>query len=114
MGHARGRSPRRCAAGASRGPRHIVPIVVGLVAPLTLFSACSSHTTLPTAPEPAAPVYIPPKVVIISIDGLRPEALSQAGAPTIMSLAAYGSSTLRAQTTNLPVTLPAHTSMLSG
>jgi len=53
-------------------------------------------------------------VVIISIDGLRPDALLQANAPHIFDLAKRGAYTWSAQTIFPPVTLPAHASMLTG
>jgi arylsulfatase A-like enzyme len=52
-------------------------------------------------------------VLIISLDGLRPDALSSLRAPNMTQLAAHGASASHAQTTT-PSTLPAHASMLSG
>ncbi|HLA79890.1 MAG TPA: alkaline phosphatase family protein [Vicinamibacteria bacterium] len=69
----------------------------------------SSPTPLPT-PTPAPS----PKVAIISIDGLRPDALVQAAAPTIQGLARRGAYTFQAQTVLPSATLPGHASMLSG
>jgi arylsulfatase A-like enzyme len=54
------------------------------------------------------------KVVIISIDGLRPDLLIRADAPNIHDLINTGSFTFWAQTTAESVTLPSHTSMLTG
>ncbi len=73
-----------------------------------------SSTLTPSATPTFAPTPIPPKVVIISVDGLRPEALLQADAPNIKALAQRGSYTWKAQTVFPSVTLPAHASMLSG
>ncbi len=56
----------------------------------------------------------PPKVLIISIDGLRPDELNQAAAPNIKALAERGAYTWQAQTILPSVTLPSHASMLSG
>jgi predicted AlkP superfamily pyrophosphatase or phosphodiesterase len=53
-------------------------------------------------------------VVIFSIDGLRPDALLQAGAPVITGLATRGAYTWQAQTVMPSTTLPSHASMLSG
>jgi N-acetylneuraminic acid mutarotase len=53
-------------------------------------------------------------VVIISIDGLRPDALQHASAPVLKALAQRGAYTWQAQTVYPPVTLPSHASMLSG
>jgi predicted AlkP superfamily pyrophosphatase or phosphodiesterase len=52
--------------------------------------------------------------LILSLDGLRPDALSQAVTPVILGLATSGAFTLTAETVFPPVTLPAHASMLSG
>jgi predicted AlkP superfamily pyrophosphatase or phosphodiesterase len=64
-------------------------------------------------PEPPAPPP-PPRVVILSIDGLRPDALQESTSPNIMSLARRGTVSMSAQTVFMPVTLVSHASMLSG
>lgn len=53
-------------------------------------------------------------VVIISIDGLRPDAISKFGAKHMLRLMREGSYTLSAQTILPSKTLPSHTSMLTG
>jgi len=54
------------------------------------------------------------RVLLISIDGLRPDALLRANAPVIRGLMEQGSFTMWARTTDMAVTLPSHTSMLTG
>ena len=58
------------------------------------------------------------RVVVVSVDGLNPEAirrLGPAGAPTLHRLMASGASTLNARTAvELTLTLPTHTGMLTG
>lgn len=54
------------------------------------------------------------RVVIISIDGLRPDAIQQAPMPNVQALAQRGAYSFSAQTIFPPVTLPSHTSMLTG
>jgi predicted AlkP superfamily pyrophosphatase or phosphodiesterase len=54
------------------------------------------------------------RVVIISIDGLRPDLLLRAEAPNVRSLLAKGSYTFWAETTAEAYTLPCHVSMLTG
>ncbi len=78
------------------------------------FWACGSAA--PSSPTPVpTPTPVPsPKVAIISIDGLRPDALAQAAAPAIQGLARRGAYTWRAQTVLPSSTLPGHASMLSG
>jgi len=53
-------------------------------------------------------------VVVISIDGLRPDAIDTYGARTLQRLMREGTFTLKAQTIPLSKTLPSHTSMLTG
>src|SRR4051794_33017649 len=54
------------------------------------------------------------RVVIISIDGLRPDLLITAEVPTLRGLLKAGSYTFWARTVAEAYTLPAHTSMLTG
>jgi hypothetical protein len=53
-------------------------------------------------------------VIIISIDGLRPDALFAAEAPALDSLIARGAYCPVAQTVQNSTTLPSHASMLTG
>jgi predicted AlkP superfamily pyrophosphatase or phosphodiesterase len=53
-------------------------------------------------------------VALISVDGLRPDALTEANTPNILALAQRGSYTLAAQTVFPSTTLPSHASMLTG
>ncbi len=53
-------------------------------------------------------------VVIISIDGLRPDALVMSHTPNLDELIAQGAYNPHAQTLSLSITLPSHASMLSG
>ncbi|MBK8026959.1 MAG: alkaline phosphatase family protein [Chloroflexi bacterium] len=59
---------------------------------------------------PPPPEYI----LLISLDGARPDAIQQVDTPNLDTLAARGSSTLSALTVSPSVTIPAHTSMLTG
>lgn len=53
-------------------------------------------------------------VLIISIDGLRPDAIAKAPMPVLDGMMQGGAYTLEAQTVIPPYTLPAHASMLTG
>ncbi len=53
-------------------------------------------------------------IILISIDGLRPDAIERAKAKTLLSLIANGTSFDHATTIRPSVTLPAHTSMVTG
>ncbi|HEY7119968.1 MAG TPA: alkaline phosphatase family protein [Tepidisphaeraceae bacterium] len=54
------------------------------------------------------------RVLIISIDGLRPDVLLRARAPRIRGLMERGAFSMWARTTEMSITLPSHTSMLTG
>lgn len=84
---------------------------------LLLLLGCggSSTPSTPTTVQPTpVPTPAPPRVVIISIDGFRPDALARTTMPNVQALAARGSYTWSAQTINPSNTLPAHISMLTG
>jgi predicted AlkP superfamily pyrophosphatase or phosphodiesterase len=55
-----------------------------------------------------------PRVLIISIDGLRPDLALRAEMPNLRSLLRNGSYSFWAYTTPAAITLPSHTSMLTG
>jgi arylsulfatase A-like enzyme len=98
--------------------RVLLPAVV-LCAGLVGCGGANGSLT-PVAVGTPRPVPTPsPKVVIISIDGLRPDAIgpsmpTQVPAPNITGLARRGAFTWKAQTISPSMTLPAHASMLSG
>ncbi|MGH7479538.1 MAG: alkaline phosphatase family protein, partial [Candidatus Methylomirabilales bacterium] len=54
------------------------------------------------------------RVIVISIDGARPDGLLATRTPTITRLWKQGAYSFRAQTISPSTTLPAHTSMLTG
>src|SRR5258708_5086748 len=54
------------------------------------------------------------KVLIISIDGGRPDLLLRADTPNLRALRRSGSYTMWAHTTDIAITLPSHMSMLTG
>lgn len=54
------------------------------------------------------------KVLLFSIDGMRPDVALRADTPNLHALMKEGGFTFWAQTTALSVTLPSHTSMLTG
>ena len=66
------------------------------------------------AAAPLQPARGVAHVVVISIDGLRPDMALRATMPNLRSLMAAGAFTFWAKTTALSVTLPSHTSMLTG
>ena len=74
--------------------------------------ACMPGPPAHTAPVPEGRVTR--NVVIVSIDGLRPDAIERYGAETLGRLMREGAYTLDARTTLPAKTLPSHTSMLTG
>ncbi len=78
----------------------------------------ASHTPTAThTPQPtltSTPTPLTRRVLILSIDGLRPDAITLAPMPTLLKLIESSAYSLSAQTIRLSATLPAHASMLSG
>ncbi|MBX7187810.1 MAG: alkaline phosphatase family protein [Vicinamibacteria bacterium] len=94
----------------TRALRRLAPALLGYLA-----AACGGgSSTLPPTPTPTPPVAAPVRVVIVSIDGLRPDAVQQVNPPNLSALAKKGASTWKAQTITPSNTLPSHISMLSG
>ena len=54
------------------------------------------------------------RVLIVSLDGLRPDVALRAKMPAFRSLLERGSFSMYAMTTDVAITLPSHTSMLTG
>ena len=73
---------------------------------------------LRSAPLESTPLALPDgvtrHVVLVSIDGLRPDAIAAFKATTMLELMREGSYTLEARTIYPSKTLPSHTSMLTG
>jgi predicted AlkP superfamily pyrophosphatase or phosphodiesterase len=89
-----------------------------LAAAMTAASGCGARYV--TADAPSASRLPPPAssitrhVLLVSIDGLRPDAIAAFDAPTLRRLIREGSYTLAARTISPSKTLPSHTSMLTG
>ena len=89
---------------------------------LILLAAGCGKTHFVLAPTGADPTFVGTQpdasvtrnVVLVSIDGLRPDAIAAFKAPTLTKLIAEGSYTLSAKTILPSKTLPSHTSMLTG
>ena len=88
--------------------------------PAGLLFAGSLLACAPPPPAPAEPERAPATgavtdhVVVVSLDGLRPDAIATADAPTLQRLVTEGATALVAQTILPSTTLPSHTSMLTG
>ena len=81
-------------------------------------SACGAHYVRSTVDaslrEPPPATAVSRHVVVVSVDGLRPDAIDAYDAPTLQRLVREGSFTLAASTIHPSKTLPSHTSMLTG
>lgn len=71
--------------------------------------AATTAWAIPSRPLPAVE-----HVLIISVDGMRPDCALRADMPTLRGLMRDGAYTFWAKTTAVAVTLPSHTSMLTG
>ena len=79
--------------------------------------ALLAPTSVPvvTAPPTLEPISAGiDRVLIISFDGMRPDAIKAAGMTNLLTLIESSAYTLSARTISYPTTLPSHTSMLSG
>jgi len=103
-------------------PRLAVAAALGLLiiapaAQLLLAAAPTSLTVPATAPGARAAASPPPNLLLVTIDTLRPDALGWVAGrnttPTLDRLAAEGSR-FRAAVSPVPLTLPAHASILTG
>ena len=84
---------------------------------LVLSAYAQAPATQPAAPAgqaTASAAALDRAVLIITIDGLRPDAALRANMPNLRKLMAEGSFTFWARTTNQAITLPSHTSMVTG
>jgi len=101
------------------GMRSVSRLVILSVTALTGLSGCAGPHYLMSRPldigtMPAPTASITRNVILVSIDGLRPDAIDVFKAPTFQRLMREGSYSLLARTIMPSSTLPSHTSMLSG
>lgn len=77
-----------------------------------------TFTSTPTPTATFLPTQTPwsviHRVIILSIDGLRPDAIALVPMPNLLALMQSAAYTLSAQTIFPSITLPSHTSMLTG
>ncbi len=109
-----------CSAKPVPTPSSTVQPVTASPSPTVFLpSATPAHTlTLPPPAETALPTLTPrpaiKHVLIISLDGLRPDAIELAPMPNLLALMESGAFSLTAKTIFPSVTLPSHASMLTG
>jgi arylsulfatase A-like enzyme len=95
-----------------------VLLFVGILAS----AACNGYQRLEiNDPPPTALLSSPPpggaraeRVIVVSIDGLRADAIDAAAAATLQSLIRRGAFCPKAETIRPSITLPSHTAMLTG
>lgn len=89
-----------------------LPTATPTITPSPTLTSTPTLTPEPTfTPTPAPPAR---RVLILSIDGFRPDAMPLAPMPFLMTLLEKSAYSLTAQTVYPSITLVAHTSMLSG
>jgi predicted AlkP superfamily pyrophosphatase or phosphodiesterase len=79
----------------------------------TLGTGCAGAPEI-LAPAGAADGAVTRHVIVVSVDGLRPDAIAHFGARNLTRMIQEGSASLTARTILPSKTLPAHTSMLTG
>ena len=98
-----------------RSPRWLVAIAaLAATASVACGGGPAGPSALPTPVASPTPTPAPPRVALVSIDGLRPDALTPERTPNILALADRGAYAVAAQTIFPSATLPGHTSMLTG
>jgi arylsulfatase A-like enzyme len=90
--------------------------LVALLAGLRVASQVPPASGVADAPASPPPPATRPydHVVIVSFDGMRPDGMERADAPTLHRMRAEGAAALSAETVGDSSTLPSHSSMLTG
>jgi hypothetical protein len=96
--------------GTATPPPSITPSLTDAPPP----TATATETLPPTPTLTPIPSYRASRVLILTIDGLRPDAILAAPMPNLLKLMEASAHTLNAQTVFPSSTLPAHASMLTG
>jgi arylsulfatase A-like enzyme len=86
-----------------------------LLAPSVLLAVACAHATAATPkPGPAAGAAKERHVVIVAVDGLRPDAITPAGTPALDGLVRDGAASLASRVPAPWLTLPSHFTMVTG
>ena len=102
-------------AASPSAPPSLTPFRAASATPTAAATATFTPPPLTATPTlTSTPVARVSRVLIMSFDGLRPDAIAQAPMPKLGALMKAGAYTLVAQTIFPSVTLPSHTSMLLG
>ncbi len=100
-----------CGIFASPFAPTVAPIITPTPSP-SIVPPTPTETLPPT--ETAAPAPMINRVLIVSFDGLRPDAIAEANMVNVLALMQSGAHTLTARTIDPSITLPSHSSMLVG
>lgn len=105
-----------CQPSLPAAPTPFPPTAAWTSTPTQAPTAAPTETPSPTPTASQTPTPAPhaSRVLILSIDGLRPDAILAAPMPNLMNLMQNGAYTLNARTVFPSSTLPAHASMLLG
>jgi predicted AlkP superfamily pyrophosphatase or phosphodiesterase len=95
-------------------PAILSAMLVCIVTVAVLAQACNPKRPVTTHPPPSAWPGTVDHVIIVTIDGLRSDEVGEELTPTLQKMIDEGASTLAAQTVKPSLTLPAHTSMVTG
>jgi len=97
---------------ACQSSAQITPSATATLTPQPTATLTATPTLEPTLPP--TPTPLTRRVLILSIDGLHPDAIPLAFMSTLMELMKHSAYSLTARTVHPSVTLVSHTSMLSG
>lgn len=92
----------------------ILALVVALLAVPNESLAQEQTTPVARKIKPDRPIAEIKRVLIISVDGMRPDLLLRGNTPNLHQLFENGSFSFWARTTEVSITLPSHVSMLTG
>jgi arylsulfatase A-like enzyme len=101
-----------CGSPALSGDEGPTPLPVPIETWTASPSATADSSPTPTTGGPPPPAV--ERVLIVSFDGMRPDAIFPAPMAKLLALESSGSYSLSAQTTYPSSTLPSHASMLTG
>lgn len=97
--------------------RHLFTIIALAMCAVTAACGRAHYLVAPARdflPQKSPAAQVTAHVVLVSIDGLRPDAIETFHTPTLQRLMREGSYTMAARTITPSTTLPSHTSMLTG
>lgn len=103
-----------CQIPGISAPATPTPTLTSTTTATATFTATATATETLTSSLTPTPAYLARRVLILSIDGLRPDIISLAPMPNLINFMQNSAYTLTAQTVYPSVTLVAHASMLTG